>query len=66
MIRPFLEGAGAIGGAAANGERPHTTTGPPALGGDEAKDQLTAAPREAVTAGAGAPTAAVPAAKSTA
>jgi regulator of protease activity HflC (stomatin/prohibitin superfamily) len=63
VIRPFLEGASAISGAAANGQRPQETTGPqPALGGDDAPDQLTAAPMEAVTASAGKPAASTPAA----
>lgn len=51
VIRPFLEGAGAIGGAAANGQPSQATAGAqPAVGG-ETKDQLGPAPTEAVTAG---------------
>jgi len=53
VIRPFLEGAGAIGGAAANGQRPQ-----PAVAAEDAPDQLTAASRGAVTAGVGEPAAA--------
>ena len=63
VIRPFLEGSGAISGAAANGQRPQETTAPqPALDADDAPDQLSAAPTEAVTTGAGDPAAATPAA----
>ena len=64
VIRPFLEGAGAIGGAATDSQQPPATAGPqPALGTDDA---LTAAPMQAVTAGAGEPAAATPAGGSTA
>jgi regulator of protease activity HflC (stomatin/prohibitin superfamily) len=63
VIRPFLEraGDGAVGEAAANGQQPPATTGPqPALRADDAPERLTAAPAEAVTAGAGEPATATP------
>jgi len=45
VIRPFLEGAGGIGGAATDGQQPPATMGQqPALGVDDAPDQLTVAP----------------------
>lgn len=63
VIRPFLEGVGSISGEASNGQRPQETTNPqPALGADDARDQLSAAPMEAVAASAGESAAATPAA----
>jgi len=66
VIRPFLEAGGGIGGAATDSQQPPATMGQqPALGVDDAPDQLTVAPMEAVTPGADEPAAVTPAAVST-